>query len=89
MQVNLVFNDGVKTSDMPPPHLDALDEAIRRTGLGKLAKAAGVRYQQVQGWRANGRKFATPAEYVLKVEAASGVSRHDLRPDLYPATETA
>lgn len=26
-----------------------------------------------------------PAERVLAVEAASGVSRHELRPDLYPA----
>ena len=25
-----------------------------------------------------------PAEYVIPVEAASGVSRHDLRPDIYP-----
>ena len=25
-----------------------------------------------------------PAEHVLKVEAATGVPRHDLRPDLYP-----
>lgn len=25
-----------------------------------------------------------PAEYVLKIEAATGVSRHDLRPDIYP-----
>ncbi len=25
-----------------------------------------------------------PAEFVLKAEAATGVSRHDLRPDIYP-----
>ena len=25
-----------------------------------------------------------PAEYVLRIEAATGVSRHDLRPDIYP-----
>ena len=25
-----------------------------------------------------------PAEYVLRTEAATGVSRHDLRPDIYP-----
>ena len=25
-----------------------------------------------------------PAEYVLLVEAKTGVSRHDLRPDIYP-----
>lgn len=25
-----------------------------------------------------------PAEFVLRVEAAIGISRHDLRPDIYP-----
>lgn len=25
-----------------------------------------------------------PAKHVLKIEAATGVSRHDLRPDIYP-----
>jgi DNA-binding transcriptional regulator YdaS (Cro superfamily) len=30
-----------------------------------------------------------PAEYVLLVEKATGVSRHKLRPDLYPAREQA
>lgn len=25
-----------------------------------------------------------PAEFVLKVEALTGVSRHELRPDIYP-----
>ncbi|KNH02633.1 hypothetical protein J121_417 [Qipengyuania citrea LAMA 915] len=25
-----------------------------------------------------------PAEYVLRVEAATDISRHDLRPDIYP-----
>jgi DNA-binding transcriptional regulator YdaS (Cro superfamily) len=30
------------------------------------------------------KKSELPAEYVLAVEAATGVPRHDLRPDLYP-----
>ena len=30
-----------------------------------------------------------PGRFVLKVEAATGVSRHDLRPDLYPREDTA
>ena len=29
------------------------------------------------------------AEYVLAIEAATGVSRHDLRPDLYPREDAA
>tara|TARA_B100001105_G_scaffold138962_1_gene111298 strand:+ start:433 stop:678 length:246 start_codon:yes stop_codon:yes gene_type:complete len=30
-----------------------------------------------------------PAEHVLAVEQATGISRHDLRPDIYPRPETA
>jgi DNA-binding transcriptional regulator YdaS (Cro superfamily) len=30
-----------------------------------------------------------PADRVLAIEAASGVSRHDLRPDIYPREEAA
>lgn len=89
MQGNLVLNEGVKTRDIPPPYLVALDQAIRLNGLVWLAETIGVRYQLIQGWRASGRKFATPAEYVLKIEAATGVSRHELRPDLYPLKEVA
>jgi len=45
-----------------------------------LAKAAGVTRQAVTQW------VHIPAERVLAIEAATGhrVSRHELRPDLYP-----
>lgn len=33
------------------------------------------------------RKRVLPAEYVRKAEQATGVSRHDLRPDIYPREE--
>lgn len=63
--------------------------AVRRAiesggGLQSLASKVGVKYQAVQKWRKKG----IPAERVLSVEAASGVSRHELRPDLYPLTNT-
>jgi DNA-binding transcriptional regulator YdaS (Cro superfamily) len=45
-----------------------------------LAAALGVGPMAVQGWKKRG----IPAEWVLKVEAVTGVSRHDIRPDLYP-----
>jgi DNA-binding transcriptional regulator YdaS (Cro superfamily) len=68
-----------------PVGLDALERAIPQAGgVTQFARALNVSYQLVQGWRTPGRKFATPAEYVLRVEAATGVSRHELRPDLYP-----
>ena len=46
-----------------------------------VAEKIGVRYQAVQAWLRRGR---VPAERVLAVEAVTGVSRHELRPDLYP-----
>jgi len=35
-------------------------------------------------WEWVNRSKALPAEHVLKVEAATNVARHDLRPDIYP-----
>lgn len=35
----------------------------------------------IQRWLTSGR---VPAHHVLRIERALGVSRHDLRPDLYP-----
>lgn len=46
-----------------------------------LAKVLGCTPQNVQRMCATGK---VPAKHVLKIEAASGVSRHELRPDLYP-----
>lgn len=47
-------------------------------GQDKLAKLIGVTPQAVSQWD------EVPPLRVLAVEAASGVSRHELRPDLYP-----
>jgi DNA-binding transcriptional regulator YdaS (Cro superfamily) len=46
-----------------------------------LARMLQVTPQAVQNWCATGR---VPAERVLEIEKATGVSRHDLRPDIYP-----
>ena len=52
------------------------------TSQQKLAALIGLRSQgTIQGWLSVGR---VPAERVLQIESATGVSRHDLRPDLYP-----
>lgn len=50
-------------------------------GRAALAEKCGVRYQAVEKWV---RLDRVPAERVLQIEAATGVSRHELRPDLYP-----
>lgn len=49
----------------------------------RLASICGVAQPTVWGWINKGRGIL-PAECVIKVEAGTGVSRHDLRPDLYP-----
>jgi TorA maturation chaperone TorD len=55
-----------------------LDEAIRAAGgVGALARKIGISQPSVSNWA------RIPAERVLSVEAATGVSRGALRPDLY------
>ncbi len=62
---------------------EALALAVRRAGSQvALAKILGTRQSTIYTWlNSSGR---LPAEMVLRVEAATGVSRHDLRPDIYP-----
>jgi TorA maturation chaperone TorD len=57
---------------------DGLDEAIRAAGgIGALARKIGISQPSVSNWS------RIPAERVLSVEAATGVNRQTLRPDLY------
>ena len=57
---------------------DGLDEAIRVAGgVGALARKIGISQPSVSNW------IRIPAERVLSVEAATGVNRTILRPDLY------
>lgn len=62
---------------------DALLRAIEKAGSqAKLAEALGVGQTAISNWL--NRKSGVPAERVLAIETMTGVSRHDLRPDLYP-----
>jgi DNA-binding transcriptional regulator YdaS (Cro superfamily) len=45
-----------------------------------LASIFGVKKSTVCKWE----RRRVPAERVLDVERVTGISRHDLRPDLYP-----
>jgi TorA maturation chaperone TorD len=57
---------------------EGLDEAIRAAGgIGALARKIGISQPSVSNWS------RIPAERVLSVEAATGVNRATLRPDLY------
>lgn len=65
--------------------MSAISKAVEKVGgQSALAKILGVSSQAVNKMFASGR---VPAERVLAIEKASGVPRHELRPDLYPAEE--
>ena len=60
--------------------------AVRRAiqaggGPRVLAPQFNVTQQAVIKWRSQGK---VPAERVLRLEELTGVSRHELRPDIYP-----
>lgn len=57
-----------------------LKRAIKQVGLTKLARRLGVRPNVLDHWRNRG----IPAKRVLALERETGISRHVLRPDLYP-----
>lgn len=62
------------------------EAADRIGGIVALAKALGITKGAVSQWE------RVPAEHVLLVERLTGVSRHDLRPDVFgppPSTRTA
>jgi DNA-binding transcriptional regulator YdaS (Cro superfamily) len=48
----------------------------------KFAEAIGTSQQNISNWLRKRRPL--PAEYVLKAEAATGIDRHEWRPDIYP-----
>jgi len=68
----------------------ALERAIDLLGSqAALAKALKTKPQNVWNWINRDEKV--PAEQVLPIEAATGgkVTRHQLRPDLYPEGKAA
>lgn len=72
--------------DAAPPfdHTPMERAAAAVGGVRPLAKLCHVTYQAVQKWIDS----RIPAERVLEVERHTGVSRHELRPDLYPRDGT-
>lgn len=67
--------------------MNSLNLAIQKAGgMKNLAALLGIRYQAIQAWRALGRP---PAERCLAIERLTGVSRYELRPDIYgPAPQS-
>lgn len=62
--------------------MKALDLAIEiAQGPAALARALGIKPPSIFGWYARKR---IPAERCAAIEAATGVPRHALRPDIFP-----
>lgn len=62
------------------PRMEALKKyiAAKHGRQKQLAEALGINQTAISQWR------QVPALRVLDVERITGISRHDLRPDLYP-----
>lgn len=61
----------------------ALDEAKQKAGTSaELARLLGITPQAISDWE------ITPPLRVLPIEEATGVTRYDLRPDVYPEPES-
>lgn len=59
----------------------AIEDAITAAGsISALAAQLGISHQAVAKWLRRGRP---PAERCLEIERVTGVSRYDLRPDVY------
>jgi DNA-binding transcriptional regulator YdaS (Cro superfamily) len=72
--------------DEKPTPFEALNDAVTRAGSqSAIARICGVSQTAVWKWLQSGKRL--PAEYVLPVEAETGVSKHLLRPDIYPVDE--
>lgn len=70
------------TPTQPESPTEALDRAVKIAGgQSAIARRLGVSQPTVWAWLNGGQ---LPAEHVLAVEAATGVSKHALRPDIYP-----
>ena len=60
---------------------DALKRAVQQIGSqAAMADLCQVSHTAVWKWLDRGKVL--PAEFVLRVEAATGISRHELRPDI-------
>jgi DNA-binding transcriptional regulator YdaS (Cro superfamily) len=56
-----------------------VQQAADKVGsMSELARRLGISHPALFRWK------KVPAERVLKLEQISGISRHDIRPDIYP-----
>jgi DNA-binding transcriptional regulator YdaS (Cro superfamily) len=68
---------------------EALQRAITQAGSQKrLAELIGTTQSHIWYWLERSKR-GVPAEYCSAIERATGVPRHQLRPDLYPLEDRA
>ncbi|HDR2721002.1 TPA: helix-turn-helix domain-containing protein [Enterobacter asburiae] len=64
--------------------MNGLTKAIKFAGTAtKLAAMLDIKPMSVSRWK-NRYRGVVPAERVLQIFAATGITPHELRPDLYP-----
>ncbi|HCH0659874.1 TPA: helix-turn-helix domain-containing protein [Enterobacter asburiae] len=64
--------------------MNGLTKAIKSAGTAtKLATMLGIKPMSVSRWK-NRYRGVVPADRVLPIFTATGVTPHELRPDLYP-----
>lgn len=68
---------------------EALERAVVKAGgqsalAAHLRKTTGKPVRQGHVWAWLNRTRKVPPEYVIPIEAHTGISRHQLRPDIYP-----
>jgi DNA-binding transcriptional regulator YdaS (Cro superfamily) len=77
------MTDAASINDIKAVALAAAKDAVKgNTGLSRALEGE-ITPQAISQWK------QVPAERVLQVERATGVSRHRLRPDIYPADDAA
>lgn len=62
-------------------NISSIETAVAKAGnTSILARHLGISHTAVRKWRLMGRP---PADRVLAIEAITGVSRYELRPDVF------
>lgn len=69
--------------DMKAAFEKAIDLAKGQSALARLLSTRERPVTQQRLWHHLKKKGACPAEFVLRVEEVTGVSRHELRPDVF------
>ncbi len=81
MMLEVNYKVGIKMTTQP-----ALQKAIATLGgQVKLADAIQTSQQNVSNWLRTGK---VAPDKVILIEKVTGVSRHELRPDIYPPEES-